>query len=269
MNDVATTAERVKENLAAVPIFSRLNKRDLNKLAGLCVPKTFGEQEMIIEEGAIGLGLFVITSGRVDVFKGKGDDRVTLGTMEEGDVIGEIALIDDQPRSATAVAQTSTECLLLTRDSFQALIKKEPEIAWCIGPSLAERVRELHARAQGAEDRLRHGEAKSDEPKTESESVKDDEAEASEAWETTARMMRMPYGLMLGGLAGMTAMSKLWETFFVQLADETDLQDSDSLSDVIDKAPDVFVAASRGAISELENVPQDMVDGFRKIYQDK
>jgi CRP-like cAMP-binding protein len=279
MSDVATTTERVEEILARVPIFSRLNKRDLKKLAALCVPKSFGRQELVIEEGATGLGLFVITSGRVEVFKGSGESKVALGAMEEGEVLGEIALIDDRPRSASALAVTPTECLLLTRDSFETLVKKDPEIAWCIVPSLAERVRELHARAVEAEERLRGekpGKKKSgsgakqaatkdaEEPSDESE----EDDESSEAWETMAQMMRMPYGLMVGGLTGMTAMVKAWETFFSKLADETDLRDSDSFSDVMDKAPDGFVTASREAVSELEKVPQDMVDSFRDIYKD-
>ncbi|MCP4202726.1 MAG: cyclic nucleotide-binding domain-containing protein [bacterium] len=279
MSDVVTTSERVEEILAGVPIFSRLNKRDLKKLAKLCVPKTFEEQETIIQEGATGLGLFVITSGRAEVFKGKGEDKVVLGAMEEGDVLGEIALVDDQPRSASAVAQTPTECLLLTRDSFETLVKTEPEIAWCIVPSLAERVRELHARALAAEERFRLGESESKAKKRASaseseaseataESEEDDDDETSEAWETMARMMRMPYGMMVGGLTGMTAMAKLGETFFRKLADETDLSDSDNLSDVMDKAPDGFVAATREALSEIEKMPQDMVDSFREIYKD-
>ncbi len=283
MSDVATPNERVEEILAAVPIFSRLNKRDLKKLAKLCVPKTFGEGESIIQEGATGLGLFVITSGRAEVFKGKGEDKVVLGAMEAGEVLGEIALIDDQPRSASAVAATATECLLLTRDSFETLVKTEPEIAWCIVPSLAERVRELHARALAAEERFRLSDSKSKTKKraapvdvedasapadTESADEEDDDDLSSEAWETMARMMRMPYGMMVGGLTGMTAMAKLGETFFRKLADETELRDSDTFSDVMDKAPDGFVAASREALSEMEKMPQDMVDSFRDIYKD-
>ncbi|MDH3744378.1 MAG: cyclic nucleotide-binding domain-containing protein [Acidobacteriota bacterium] len=282
MSDAAKTSERVEEILASVPIFSRLNNRDVKKLARLCVPKTFDELETIIEEGATGLGMFVITSGRAEVFKGKGDTRLSLGAMEEGDVLGEIALIDNQPRSASAVAQTETECLLLTRDSFETLVKKEPEIAWCIVPSLAERVRELHGRALEAEERLAQGEAASRPEKrettadsaaaaSESESVTDSDGEdeaTSEAWETMARSMRMPYGLMVGGLTGMTAMVKMWETFFTKLADETELRDSDTFSEVMDKAPDGVVAASRATISELEKVPQDMVDSFQRIYKD-
>jgi CRP/FNR family cyclic AMP-dependent transcriptional regulator len=278
MSDVATT-ERVEEILVAVPIFSRLNSRDLKKLAKLCVPKTFTDQQTIIEEGATGLGLFVITSGRVQIFKGSGDERTILGEMEEGDVLGEISLIDDRPRSASAITLTATDCLLLTRDSFETLVKKEPEIAWCIVPGLAERVRELHARALEAEERLRSAAprpeaekastaAASNETETDAETEADDEDKGSEAWENMARTMRMPYGMMVGGLTGLSSMIKLWETFFTKLADETDLRDSDSFSEILDKAPDGFVAASREAISEMESVPQEMVDSFRNIYKE-
>jgi len=277
VDHVETTTDRLEAILQSVPIFSQLDKRDLKKLAGLCVPKTFAEGETIVEEGAIGLGLYVITSGRSEIFKGRGDERVSLGTSEEGSIIGEIALIDGQLRPESVVAQTPTECLLLTRDSFTTLIKEEPEIAWCIVPGLAERVRQLQKRAMRAEELLRQRPSstsnESDPEENEmspknGEAEEPDDQEASEASETLARMMRMPYGLMVGGLAGMTAMTKAAETFLVRLADETELADSDSLSDVVDKAPDGFVAASRKAVSDLENLPQQMVDGFRSIYKE-
>jgi len=287
MTDFAATNGGVEEILSAVPIFSRLGKRDLKKLAKLCVPKTFAEGETLIEEGATGLGLFVITSGRAEVFKGSGADRTVLGAMETGDVLGEIALVDNQPRSASAVAQTTTECLLLTRDSFETLVKNDPEIAWCIVPSLAERVRELHARALASEEKLRQSsqEDRSEataaakpkkakagtapEAEHEAESEDEDEDDNSEAWESMASMMRMPYAMAVGGLTGVAAMAKMGETFFRKLADETDLRDSDDLSEIMNKAPDGFVAATREALSDMEKMPQDMVDSFRSIYKEE
>jgi len=282
------TGERIEEILSAVPIFSRLEARDIKRLAKLCVPRTFAAGDMVIEEGAIGLGMYVMTSGRVEVFKQGASGKVALGHMEEGDVLGEIALIDDQPRTANALAVTDTECLLLTRDSFETLVKKEPDVAWCIVPVLADRIRELHERAVDAESRLQRESAVAGETESRRKTAarddsghekradaagsteKDREEDESSDWEDAmARMFRMQYGLMLGGMTGMTGMARLWESFFRKLADETEIGDTNQFSDLMDKAPDGFVAAGREALSELEDLPQEMVDSFRRVFKEE
>lgn len=279
MTEEAMSSDRIEEILAAVPIFARLQRRDIRRLAKLCVPRSFDAGDTVIEEGAMGLGMFVITSGRVEVFKQGPSGEVALGAMEEGDVLGEIALIDDQPRSASAVAKTRTECLLLTRDSFETLVKKEPDVAWCVVPVLAERIRELHERAVDAEDRLRAAEAEKAPPAAaasapEAESAADsgtttadDDEEVSDMQDAVNKMMRMQYGIMLGGMTGVTGMAKLAETFFRELANESDLADTEDFSDLMEKAPDSFASASRKVISDLEELPQEMVDSFRSVYK--
>jgi CRP-like cAMP-binding protein len=283
MADETMNSERIEEILSAVPIFSRLEGRDIKRLAKLCVPRTFDVGDTVIEEGAMGLGMFVITSGRVEVFKQGDSGKVVLGAMEEGEVLGEIALIDDQPRSASAVAETRTECLLLTRDSFETLVKKEPDVAWCVVPVLAERIRELHERAVEAEERLKSAQAArvttappdSSEKKAGAEDTPgaadddDDDEETSEMQDAIAKMIRMQYGIMLGGMTGVTGMARLTETFFKKLADESEIADTDNFSDLMEKAPDSFASASRKAISDLEDLPQEMVDSFRSVYKDE
>ena len=288
MADDRMTGERIEEILSSVPIFSRLEARDIKRLAKLCVPRAFTAGDTVIEEGAMGLGMFVMISGRVGVFKQSASGKVALGHMEEGDVLGEIALIDDQPRSASAVAVTDTECLLLTRDSFETLVKKEPDVAWCIVPVLADRIRELHERAVDAESRLQRESAVAGETESRRKTAarddsghekradaagsteKDREEDESSDWEDAmARMFRMQYGLMLGGMTGMTGMARLWESFFRKLADETEIGDTNQFSDLMDKAPDGFVAAGREALSELEDLPQEMVDSFRRVFKEE
>jgi len=288
MADDRMTGERIEEILSSVPIFSRLEARDIKRLAKLCVPRAFTAGDTVIEEGAMGLGMFVMISGRVEVFKQSASGKVALGHMEEGDVLGEIALIDDQPRSASAVAVTDTECLLLTRDSFETLVKKEPDVAWCIVPVLADRIRELHERAVDAESRLQRESAVAGETESRRKTAarddsghekradaagsteKDREEDESSDWEDAmARMFRMQYGLMLGGMTGMTGMARLWESFFRKLADETEIGDTNQFSDLMDKAPDGFVAAGREALSELEDLPQEMVDSFRRVFKEE
>lgn len=268
MSAAATSPDRVAEILSRVPIFSHLNRRDLKKLAKLCVPRHFAAGDTVIEEGAIGLGMFLVTAGRVEVFKSKNGDRISLGFMQRDDILGEVALVDDQPRSASAVAVEPTDCFLLTKDSFDTLVKKEPEIAWCIVPGLGERIRELHHRALDAEDKLKEAEmaqkktAKKAAPEPEVEAEAEDE-ESSEWSDAMMRMFRMQYGLMMGGVAGMTGMARAFEKFFDALGEETELRDCDSARDVFEKLPDGMVEATRCAISEMEDLPQRMIDRFK------
>jgi CRP-like cAMP-binding protein len=146
----ARATSHAYEVLGRVPVFARLGTRSLRKLVRLCVERTYDAGAEIITEGSTGLGLYVITSGEVEVFKGSGDDRVVLARLERGAVLGELALIDARPRSASAVALTDTTCLLITRSGFQDLVRREPDIAWCFVPVLAGRVRDLQARVMAS-----------------------------------------------------------------------------------------------------------------------
>ncbi len=130
--------------LRRVRIFSALPPRDLDKLASACVLRHFSAGETILEEGSVGLGMFIIISGEVEVFKTHEGRKIALAVLREGAVLGEMALLDDQPRSASAATLEDTECLLLTRDRFRTLVKRRPKIAVPIVRPLASLVRELN-----------------------------------------------------------------------------------------------------------------------------
>lgn len=263
--------DEIEESLSRVPLFSRLDRKNLRKLAKLCVPTSFADGDLVLEEGALGLGMFLVTSGRIEVFRSAGDDRVQLGTAGAGDILGEIALVDDQPRTASAVARGSTECLLLTRDSFDTLVKKEPEIAWCIVPGLAERVRELHERLSSvAEPSVAESpDLAPEEPVAGSADEADEEEESTSDWSATmTRMFRLQYGLMAGVARGFTEGAKVMERFIEELADETDFKDNDDWNEVLEKLPDGMVEATRTALKECEDVPQAMADAFRRYSRE-
>ncbi len=143
----------VEAALSRVQIFSALRLSDLEKLAAACLLRRYSAGEAMIEEGSTGLGMFLITAGRVEVFKTRDGHKVLLAVLGSGDVLGEMALLDDQPRSASAVAIEHTECLLLSRDRFRTLLKRRPRIAWPIVPSLARRVRDLQEQLLEAQNR--------------------------------------------------------------------------------------------------------------------
>ena len=135
----------VAENLSRVPLFSGSSDKDLRKLADRMTERTFSEGDTVTEQGSSGIGFFVIEEGDATVSI-KGEIVRTLGP---GDWFGEIALIDDGPRSATIVAGTDLRCRGMTAWEFRPFVQEHPEVAWPLLETLAARLREAEARAQG------------------------------------------------------------------------------------------------------------------------
>jgi CRP-like cAMP-binding protein len=133
------------DRLAAVPFFSGIPAKKLSKLAERMSRRTFSEGERAVEEGRGGAGFWLIESGNATVsIRGE-----TIRTLGPGDYFGEIALIDDGPRSATVTAATDMECLGLAAWEFRSFIGENPDAAWGVMQTLARRLREAQAPARG------------------------------------------------------------------------------------------------------------------------
>lgn len=134
----------VVDLLSRVPLFAGVERKQLSKLADRMSERTFGEGETAIEEGRGGAGFWLIESGDASVSIAGSPVR-TLGA---GDYFGEIALIDDGPRSATVIAATDLRCRGIAAWEFKGFITEHPEAAWPIMETLAKRLREAEARAR-------------------------------------------------------------------------------------------------------------------------
>ena len=114
---------------------------------------TFKAGETIIEEGDEGSSAYVILSGKVKVYKNTGQGEVTLAFMENGQVFGEMALIEDRPRSASVKAETKLKVRVIDRDQFNNLLRGDPSRLIPIMKSLFERLRQSSEKlAEIAED---------------------------------------------------------------------------------------------------------------------
>jgi CRP/FNR family cyclic AMP-dependent transcriptional regulator len=132
----------VAETLSRIPLFAGVKGRDLGRLAKVMSERTFAEGEAITTEGQSGVGFFVIEHGNATVsLKGE-----TLRTLGPGDHIGEIALIDEGPRSATVTATTDLCCRGMAAWEFRSFVQEHPEVAWELLQVLAARFREAEAR---------------------------------------------------------------------------------------------------------------------------
>lgn len=274
--------EQIEDLLAGVPFFAELSRGSLRNLAKLCVRRKFLPGKKVLVEGSVGLGMFVIVSGRVEVYKGEGEERVDLGVLERGDILGEMALIDDKPRSATAKSVEAVECLLISRNSFHTLVRRDPEIAWCIVPSLAERVRDLQQRLveEEEEDRrtaaLAMGEAARSVPSrvessasTHPGSGRDEEEEEGE--ETDGRrvspgvtLLRTQHAALLAAFSGLSGTVEVGGTFFRSLARESGLTESGRLREVLRRLPSGTLTAFGDAMEAGERLPERMVRTFRR-----
>jgi CRP-like cAMP-binding protein len=251
---------RAEEFLSRAPLFARLEARQLHRLAELCVPRSYDTGEEIVVEGSTGLGLFVITAGRVEVTRGTGDAKVVFAELGSGDLLGEMSLVDDQPRSATVRTLEPTTCLLITRGSFQSLVDREPEIAWCIVPVLAGRLRalqeELIAGGGGAKA------AAAVEDVTWSED--DDDDEDSDAVRAALSLLRGQYALALAMAGGMRGFAEATESFLRALARDTDLEDGKDLAEVLRESPRGLVNATEEGLAEVERLPERMLARYRR-----
>lgn len=132
-----------EELLGRVGLFSSLNKKHLAQLARGATRQHYAPGQVIVRQGDTGLGLYVIATGIVEVRKEHPDQGSTLlNVLGPGDFFGEMALLDDYPRSATVVAREQAECVTLTKWHFLAELESHPEMALPLLPILSRRVRD-------------------------------------------------------------------------------------------------------------------------------
>jgi CRP/FNR family cyclic AMP-dependent transcriptional regulator len=132
----------VVDSLKAVPLFSGVGDRELKRLANVMRESRFAEGEAIATEGQSGVGFFVIEEGNASVSL-HGEIIRALGP---GDHFGEIALIDEGPRSATVTASTDLLCRGMAAWEFRAFVQEHPEVAWPLLQTLASRLRDAEGR---------------------------------------------------------------------------------------------------------------------------
>jgi CRP/FNR family cyclic AMP-dependent transcriptional regulator len=132
-----------QELIQQVPLFSGLDKKDLQGLASSMKERTFDAGDTIATEGQSGVGFFIIEDGEATVTVG-GDE---VATMKAGDSFGEVALIDDGARTATVTAKTQLKCYGITSWEFRPLVAENADLAWKMLQEMAKRLRAAEQRA--------------------------------------------------------------------------------------------------------------------------
>lgn len=142
------------ETLKKIPLFRHLTYQELVKVLNITYLENHDSGSVIIREGEEGAELYVVLGGVVSVSKG----AQHLTDLNAGVHFGEMALIDQSPRSATISAKDPTRVLVIGRRSFYNLIRKEPVLAvkllWSFVQVLSRRLRETNEQLSGARNEL-------------------------------------------------------------------------------------------------------------------
>jgi CRP-like cAMP-binding protein len=137
--------------LRACPLFETLSAEQLRQVADLARPRALEAGEVIFREGDAGAEMYVVTAGRVRISKriaGVGEEALSI--LEAGSWFGEMAVIDDEPRSADALAHTGCQLAVIGRDDLDQLMFVDKDLAyvllWTFVRTLASRLREANDR---------------------------------------------------------------------------------------------------------------------------
>lgn len=153
------SVEERLQRLAEVPLFQEMSRSELEPLAHACRVATFQPGSAIVRQGEPGDSVYVILEGRVEVLarverKGVVTESVVYW-LRQGDALGELSLLDGQPRSATCVAMTPTTCLCLEREAFLEAAKRNWTLTHALMKVVADRLRYADKRlAEHASDPL-------------------------------------------------------------------------------------------------------------------
>ena len=130
--------------LRQVPLFTDLAPEDLQQIAEIATERVFSSSDYLCREGEIGDEFFVIVDGQVKVTKGSNGQERTLRTLKTGEHIGELAILREQPRSASVVAEGgNVRALAIRGGALKSILRDRPEVAMAMLATLAHRMSTL------------------------------------------------------------------------------------------------------------------------------
>jgi CRP-like cAMP-binding protein len=133
------------DHLAEIPLFAAFSKKDLARIAKASNEVHVKEGHVLVDQGDAGRDAYVIVNGTATV---KRNGR-KVGTLKPGDSIGELALLDHGPRTATVTADGDLTAIVLTAREFAGVLDEVPSLARKLLAQLASRVRELDRQIYG------------------------------------------------------------------------------------------------------------------------
>ena len=131
--------------LARIPMFEGLGSEDLSALAKSLLAREYKAGQLVMSQGDAGTSMFIVATGHVNIFlPGEASRRISLKDVAQGEYFGELALFDDKPRSASALATTDAVLLELDRVTLERYLVGRPHAAMVLLRTLSTRLRETN-----------------------------------------------------------------------------------------------------------------------------
>jgi CRP/FNR family transcriptional regulator len=145
---VSEAEEKTVQLLRSVPLFAELDETELSRIASVAVPRSFPEGVRVFHEGDKSDACYVVKSGTFRVTREHPDGRaITLATLETGDIVGELAMLDGEVRSASVETLGGEgELLALPATDMLSLLERNPDITVKIAAALTRRLRAANER---------------------------------------------------------------------------------------------------------------------------
>ena len=119
----------VYEFLKKIPLFAEMSDEDLARICNMVVDIHLLAGQELFEEGSVGDCAYIIKEGSLEIIKQSGDREILLAVRETGEVIGEMALLEDAPRTASVRAREDSLLLSIHRDQLEDLFNSSPSAA--------------------------------------------------------------------------------------------------------------------------------------------
>ncbi len=149
------TLQRDVDTLRNIPLFSKIEPSKLKLLAFTSERLEFPPGELVCQQGERGDAAYIVLQGEADVFVETPDGPVRVARLGRNDIIGEIAILCDVPRTATVIASTPLVTLRISKDAFFNLVTQFPEVAIGVMHELASRLFQTTQRLTEVSARLR------------------------------------------------------------------------------------------------------------------
>jgi len=143
---VAVTSEETVALLKRVPAFEALADDELVRVAEVCIPRQFSAGEVVFREGDESNTCYVVRTGHARAMREHRDRALTLANFGPGDIFGELAMFDDERRSATVQALEPMEAIAILGPDMRRLMQEHPAIAVKLLQALGRRLRETNER---------------------------------------------------------------------------------------------------------------------------
>ncbi len=141
-------------DLSRIPIFRELGRADLDRIKRLMFERAFRKGSMLFLEGMQGEVFYVVKSGTVEILKKKDNEDILIATLGPGELVGEMSILDDEPRSATARIGEDAVLIVVTKKNFQDIMRETPgganKILLAILKIVNQRLRETNRKLTSA-----------------------------------------------------------------------------------------------------------------------